>query len=335
MKKIKTLAILFAVSAFMAFTILPNDPATNFLNSLNKTQREKAQLNFDDKSKKTWHFIPGSMFPRAGIKLNEINSSQKKLLNALLQAFLSETGYVKTKKIIDLENVLLEISGDSVMRNSENYFIAFYGNPEKDDLWAWSFEGHHISLNFTVLNDNIAIAPRFFGANPATILSGTRKGERTLKKEEDLGLQLINSLTSEQRKIAIFNQNPFFKIVTKNKTDIDPLNPVGIKFQEFNRNQQIDFLQLLDVYLSTMPVEQAQKRMKSIKNEEMDEIRFGWAGATTTGKGHYYRIQGKSFLIEFENIQNNANHIHSVWRDFDGDFGKDLIKEHYEKSNHH
>ena len=335
MKKIKTLAILFAVSAFMAFIILPNDPATNFLNSLNKTQREKAQLNFDDKSKKTWHFIPGSMFPRAGIMLNEMNSSQKKLLNALLQAFLSETGYVKTKKIIDLENVLLEISGDSVMRNSENYFIAFYGNPEKDDLWAWSFEGHHISLNFTVLNDNIAIAPRFFGANPATILSGTRKGERTLKKEEDLGLQLINSLTSEQRKIAIFNKNPFFNIVTKNKTDIDPLNPVGIKFQELNRNQQIDFLQLLDVYLSTMPVEQAQKRMKSIKNEEMDEVRFGWAGATTTGKGHYYRIQGKSFLIEFENIQNNANHIHSVWRDFDGDFGKDLIKEHYEKSNHH
>jgi hypothetical protein len=238
-------------------------------------------------------------------------------------------------KIIDLENVLLEISGDSIMRNPENFSVAFYGNPERDSLWAFSFEGHHISLNFTILNDKVEIAPRFLGANPARIPSGPREGERTLQKEEDLGFELINSLSEEQRDLAIFQQKPFFDIVTGKSAEVEPLSPVGIMYGQLNRNQQLIFLKLLDEYLSTIPAEQAEKRMNSIKDEEINEVRFGWAGATVLGEGHYYRIQGKSFLIEFDNVQDKANHIHTVWRDFDGDFGRNLIQEHYEKSHHH
>ncbi|NVJ87446.1 MAG: DUF3500 domain-containing protein [Algoriphagus sp.] len=335
MKKIIITTLLAVASIVMAFGLLTDKPAIDFLKSLTQAQRNKTQMPFDDESRMLWHYIPSSMFPRAGIQLNELDPNQKAKLEELLRTFLSETGYNKTMKIIDLENVLLEISGDSIMRNPENYSVAFYGSPEKDSLWAFSFEGHHISLNFTIHNGKVETAPRFFGANPARIPSGPREGERTLQKEEDLGFELINSLSEEQRKIAIFQEEPFFDIVTGKSKEVEPLNPVGILYGQLNRNQQLIFLKLLDEYLSTMPAEQAEKRMNSIRDEEINELRFGWAGATVVGEGHYYRIQGKSFLIEFDNVQNKANHIHTVWRDFDGDFGRDIIREHYKNSDHH
>ncbi len=335
MKKFTLITLLAAALIVMAFGLLTDKPAVDFLKSLTQAQRNKTQMPFNDGSRILWHYLPGSMFPRAGIQLNEMDSNQKSKLNELLRNFLSETGYNKTMKIIELENILLENSGDLIMRNPGNYSVAFYGNPEKDSLWAFSFEGHHISLNFTIHNGKVEIAPRFFGASPATILSGPREGERTLQKEEDLGFELINSLSEEQRKLAIFQQKPFFDIVTGNSTEVEPLSPVGIMYGQLTRDQQLIFLKLLDEYLSTMPPEQAEKKMNSIKDEEINEVRFGWAGATVLGEGHYYRIQGKSFLIEFDNVQNNANHIHSVWRDFEGDFGRDIIREHYKNSNHH
>lgn len=335
MKIILKLALLISASIFLSFNLFNEEPAVKFLNSLNQDQRSLAQLPFDDLSKSTWHFIPSSMWPRKGIELTELNNNQKRLVHILLQSSLSESGYKKTMKIMNLENVLLEITGDSIMRNPDKYSVAFYGNPEKDSLWSWSFEGHHLSLNFTILNGKTSIAPRFLGSSPATILSGPKKGERTLDKEEDLGFELINSLSADQKKIAIFQEKAFSGIVTVNSIEVGRLNPVGIKFEELNRDQQFIFFNLLDEYLSSTPTEQAERRMENIKNEEMGEIRFGWAGATVSGEGHYYRIQGKSFLIEFDNTQRNANHIHTVWRDFDGDFGRDLIRDHYEKSNHH
>lgn len=335
MKKNIIIILLVVASISMAFSLLTDKPAVNFLKSLTQAQRNQTQLPFNDESKMLWHYIPSSMFPRAGIQLNELDSNQKSKLDELLKAFLSETGYAKTMKIIDLENILLEMSGDSIMRNPESYSVAFYGNPEEDSLWAFSFEGHHISLNFTIHDGKVKNAPRFFGANPAKIPSGPREGERTLPREEDLGFELINSLSEEQREMAIFQQEPFFDIVTENSAEVEPLSPVGIRYGQLNRNEQLIFLKIIDEYLSTMPAEQAEKRMNSIKDEEINEVRFGWAGATVLGKGHYYRIQGRSFLIEFDNVQNKANHIHTVWRDFDGDFGRDLIREHYKNSNHH
>lgn len=231
--------------------------------------------------------------------------------------------------------MLLHISGDSIKRNPDKYSVAFYGNPEKDSLWSWSFEGHHLSLNFTILNGKTSIAPRFLGANPATILSGPRKGERTLYKEEDLGFELINSLSGDQKKIAIFREKAFSNIVTKNAAEVKPLPPIGLKYKELTSAQKLVFIKIIKEFISTAPEEEAKKRMEKLKNEEMDEMRFGWAGGTSPGDAHYYRIQGKSFLIELDNKQNEANHIHTIWRDFDGDFGRDLIKEHYKNSDHH
>ncbi len=310
-------------------------PAVQFLNSLNQKQLAKARYAFTANEKHEWHYLPATTFPRPGIALFELNTKQKKLLFHLLQSSLSETGYNKTLKVIDLENVLAEISGNSNYRDPEKYYASFYGNPAKDSLWSWAFQGHHLSLHFTVLSGKTSIAPRFFGANPAIIKQGKRKGERTLATEEDLGFKLINSMNAQQKKTAIIRDRAFYDIVTTNTPEVDPLKPAGIKMENLDPQQKLTLLRLIEVYLEAMPAKLAEKRMRNLKNEETGEIRFAWAGATQLGEGHYYRIQGKTFLIEFDNTQNNANHIHSVWRDFDGDFGRDLIREHYQNSEHH
>jgi len=325
--------LLFLVNPFVQKS--DAQTAVQFLNSLDKKQREKAQFLFTADEKNEWHYLPATTVPRPGIALFELNAEQKKLLFQLLQSSLSEVGYEKSLKVIDLENVLAELSGNSNYRDPEKYYAAFYGNPKKDSIWSWAFQGHHLSLNFTILNGKTSIAPRFFGANPPTIRQGKRKGERTLATEEDLGFELINSMNARQKETAIIRERAFYDIVTTNSPEVDPLKPEGIKIEELNSNQKLTLLRLIEVYLEAMPEELAEKRMQNLKKEEMREIRFAWAGATEPGIGHYYRVQGKTFLIEFDNAQNNANHIHSVWRDFEGDFGRDLIREHYQHSEHH
>ncbi len=309
--------------------------AVNFLNTLDESQLEKTRFKFDDSSKTRWHYLPAASFSREGISLGELNDKQKELLFSLLQEFLSQTGYRKAKQIISLEEVLVELGGSPVLRDPEQYYAAFYGNPEMDSLWAWSFEGHHISLNFTVLDDRVSMTPRFLGANPATVPRGKRKGLRTLDREEDLGLELINSMSESQRKEAVISNRTFYDITTSNAPEVNPPEPAGIKMNDLNDSQKQILLSLIAEYLSAMPPELASTRMENLKKEEFDEIRFGWAGGTKSGVAHYYRIQGKTFLVELDNSQNNANHIHTVWRDFDGDFGRDLIREHYRTSSHH
>ena len=226
MKKVISILTFLITSVLFTFGINNTEQAKKFLNSLNQEQRNKAQMSFESGSKYEWHYLPPSMLPRPGIQMNELQPEQKKILFELLQSSLSETGYAKTQQIISLEDVLAEIEGDKVRRDPEKYYTAFYGNPAKDSLWSWSFQGHHISLNFTVLSGETSIAPRFFGANPAIVKEGSRKGERTLAKEDDLGLELINSCSAVQKQKAIFQHKAFNDIVTINSADVGPLQPV-------------------------------------------------------------------------------------------------------------
>ena len=336
MKKNKNLLgiILMLLLVISAFNYIKKSPVKSFLKSLDKEQLEKVQKPFDDLSRQVWHFLPGQMWPRAGIKLNELDRTQKELAFELLRGHVSESGFKKIMSIIDLENILRELGGDKKFRDPEKYFIAIYGDPLTDKLWAWSFEGHHLSLNFTISDKEVSMTPRFLGANPAVVPSGGSTGRRTLAKEDDMGLELINSMDSSQREMAIFSTESYYEIVTSNATEVGPLSEVGIQMSDLSKVQQKHLIDLIMEYLSAMPEALASKRLKQIKNDGFNKIRFGWAGATVLGKGHYYRIQGKSFLLEFDNTLNNANHIHTVWRDFDGDFGKDLIKEHYMQSSY-
>ncbi len=310
------------------------DAANTFLDSLTPELSKKALFTFDNPNRVSWEFLPQTMIGRKGVKLTDLNDRQKKLAYALLASSLSEGGYKKLSNIIDLERVLLELTG-SDMRVPEYYSVAIFVTPSTDKNWGWRFEGHHISLNITVVDgDVIATAPRFLGSNPAEVPEGDRKGLRALGNEEDLGRKLLKSMDAKQLKQVIFQEVPFPEIVTNRATEVSPLKAVGLQASKMSDKQKALLRELIEAYAHTMPKELAKKRMTKIEEAGFNKIRFGWAGGSERGDAHYYRVQGPSFLIEYDNVQNNANHAHTVWRDFDGDFGKDLLGEHYMNHSH-
>jgi hypothetical protein len=329
MNKIASFGLLISFITLISLVYKPTNTATEFIESLTSEQKSQVLLDVEDERRENWHFLPWKSFEREGLGIFELTDTQKNLLFKHLRAHLSESGFLRVKNTMSLEKVLQELGGDPEYRDPEKYYIAFYGDPAKDKVWAWAFEGHHISLNFTIVDHQVSYTPKFFGANPAEIREGSRKGERIFKEEEDLGFELVNSFDAKKKEQVIFSAKTFGEIVSKVNTRVDPMEPVGIKISDMNPMQKKILWKLIDAYLSDMPNVLAKKRSKQIKDEEEAAIHFGWAGATSLGEPHYYRIQGKTFLIEFDNTQNDANHIHTVWRDFDGDFGRDLIKEHY------
>lgn len=310
------------------------DAADAFLNSLTPELSMKALFTFDNPNRVSWEFLPQTMIGRKGVKLTDLNNKQKQLAYQLLESSLSEAGYKKLSNIIDLERVLLDLTG-SDMRVPEYYSVAVFGKPSTSANWGWRFEGHHISLNITVVDGNIiATAPRFLGSNPAEVPEGDRKGLRALGHEEDLGRKLLKTMDAKQVRIVVFQEVPFPEIVTNRATEVSPLKPVGLPASEMSSEQKTILRQLIEAYAHTMPKELAEKRMAKIEAAGFDNIRFGWAGGSKRGDAHYYRVQGPSFLIEYDNVQNDANHAHTVWRDFDRDFGKDLLKDHYMNHAH-
>lgn len=309
--------------------------AVEFIKTLNKDQKAKSRFPFDEMNRYNWHFVPSTMSARDGISIKDMSPIQKKKLNELLHVFLSEKGYNKTQGIMSLEYVLKVLEPTNDHRVPENYYVAFYGEPGYDKVWGWKFGGHHIALNFTMIDDKLAFAPFFFGANPGDVKDGPKKGYRALKNEEEFGFELLNALDVDQRKQAIFESNAFADNVTTNTPQASPLEEVGLMAQNMSSDQKIILEKLITAYLEAMPEKIALFRKNKIQKEDFENIRFGWAGETRIGAPHYYRVQGKSFLIEFDNTQNNANHIHTVWRDFNGaDYGLDLIRDHYLQGPH-
>lgn len=309
--------------------------AIAFVSSLNQQQKAKAVFAFDDMNRYAWHYVPASMMARTGLAIKDIDSMQKIAFYELLKSFLSAEGYKRTQTIMSFEYLLREMEPTNPHRIPENYFVSVYGHPGMDSVWAWKFTGHHLALNFTMVKNKLAFAPFMFGSNPAEVKQGPQKGMRVIKDEEDLGFELVNSLNAEQKKKALFQVKAFADIVTTTAKEVAPLKPVGILMQDLNNDQKNIVNKLIVTYLSSMSSKLANARMAMVRTEDKNDIRFGWAGGLVKGEPHYYRLQGKTFLIEFDNTQNDANHIHMVWRDFNGDYGEDLLKEHYKNSNHH
>jgi len=336
MKLLLFLLLPFSLAAQNAVdNTLGSASAMAFVNSLTEAQQKKAVFPFDEMNRYEWHYLPAAMVARTGMCVKDMDSTQKQKLYTLLQAFLSTEGYDRTKNIMGFEYLLKELEPANANRIPENYFAAVYGVPGKDSVWGWKFSGHHVALNFTVVNDQLAFAPFFFGVYPATVKEGSKKGMRIIKDEEDLGFELVNTLTEVQKQKTFFQLKAFSDIVTTNAAQVGQLPPVGILAKDLTPAQKIILNKLIVAYLLSMPAASATVRMKKITAEDINAIRFGWAGGTAPGIPHYYRVQGKSFLIEFDNTQSNANHIHTVWRDFNGDFGEDLLREHYHNSKHH
>jgi hypothetical protein len=306
--------------------------ADAFVASLEPKQRAKALFEFEDAERLNWHFVPRA---RRGLPLKEMSPEQQELARGILQAGLSRRGYLAASTIIELELVLREMGENPVVRDPALYFFSIFGTPSHLAPWGFRAEGHHLSLNFTFVRDTlIATSPAFFGANPAEVRRGSRKGLRALADEEDIGRQLVLSLDERQRADAIIATATPRDIVTGNAAQVEPLAPVGIRVTALRPDQAAILVRLLDVYLGRMAEPLAERRRAALEHMDFDEVAFAWAGSTRPGEAHYYRIQGPSFLVEYDNTQNNANHVHTVWRDFDGDFGRDLLREHYRDAPH-
>ena len=310
------------------------DAANKFLASLTPEQKAKASFEFGDEQRFDWHFIPRD---RKGLPLKDLDEKQRGLAMEFMKSGLGAAGYKKATTIMSLEPVLAQMEGPSrrFPRDPQLYFFSIFGTPSAKTPWGWRVEGHHISLNFTVINgETLSNTPLFFGANPAEIREGERKGLRALAAEEDKGRELVTALDEKQRAVAIFDKTAPGDIITMNKRKVDPLKPDGVAAGQLNKQQKAMLEKLIDEYLSRMPQDIADERSKKLRDAGFDKIYFAWAGGLNKGDPHYYRIQGPTFLVEYDDTQNNANHIHSVWRDFNGDFGEDLLREHYQTTPH-
>jgi hypothetical protein len=305
--------------------------ARHFLASLTPEQQAKATFPFQSEERLNWHFIPRE---RKGLPLLDMTPPQRAMAHALLAAGLSQRGYIKAVTIMSLEDVLRILEkADPNYRNPEKYYFSVFGEPSDTGTWGFRVEGHHVSQNFTIVNGKVADTPSFFGANPAEVREGPRKGLRVLAAEEDLARDLLESLTADQKKVAIVSPEAYKDILTaaSRKAALEG-QPSGIAAEKMTKKQTELLMTLLAEYAHNVPDQLAQARMDEIKKAGKN-LYFAWAGVEQRGGPHYYRIQAPSFLVEYDDTQNNANHIHTVWRDFNGDFGLDLLSLHYRTSH--
>jgi hypothetical protein len=307
---------------------LMTECANRFLAALDPDQRSKATFPLDSDERMNWHYIPKE---RKGVPLREMTPYQRHLASALLAAGLSQTGYIKAVTIMSLEDVLRTMEKDSgETRNPEKYYFSVFGAPSDNGTWGYRVEGHHLSQNYTMVNGKVVDGPSFFGANPAEVRQGPRKGLRTLAGEDELGIEVIRALDEQQRKVAIVNPIAYEEILTaaSRKAALQG-QPSGLTASKMSATQFDALMALMEEYARNVPDELAEGRIAQI-NKAGRNIYFAWSGGITHGDPHYYRVQSPYFLIELDDTQDSANHIHSVWRDFTDDFGEDLLQQHYQ-----
>jgi hypothetical protein len=309
--------------------------ANAFLGSLGVDQRKRATFDFDSMERKNWHYVPRS---REGLPRGDMTSEQLVAAEALMAASLSAGGLDKANSIIRHETILGEIeSSQGTLRHSrlpDLYYFSVFGTPGTTSPWGWQVDGHHLSLNMTVVDgDKISVTPSFFGANPAELRQGQHKGLRILNEEEDVARSLLQSLDGEQvERCTIFPTAPP-DLITRNSRRVEIGNPVGLSADMMTSDQRERLVSLINVYVDRKPSDIASINFQKIVSAGFPSVRFGWAGSPHRGQPHYYRVHSPTFLIEYDNTQDSANHIHSVWRDIKGDFGRDILKEHYRQSH--
>jgi hypothetical protein len=311
------------------------DAARALLDALDDTQRTRVSVDFDDTSERTnWHYIPRE---RVGLPLKEMDDRQRRLALALLATGLSPSAQQKATTIMSLETVLAGIEGPgrSHARDPELYYVTLFGEVGAETAWGWRLEGHHLSLNNTIVNGTeLSAAPLFFGSNPAHVRHGEQQGLRALEQEEDLARDLLSQLDGEQKRIAIVASEAPADILTTNVVRVgDEAPPAGLAAADMTAGQR----QLLDavvrVYVERLPEAMAEVEWTRLQAADMAAAYFAWAGPVERGGPHYYRVQSTTFLAEYDNTQNDANHVHAVWRDLTNDFGDDVLRRHFQQSH--
>ncbi|WP_395742440.1 DUF3500 domain-containing protein [Prosthecobacter sp.] len=308
-----------------------------FLAALTPEQKAKACFEFGSDERENWHFIPRE---RKGLPLKEMTPQQRLLAHALLNTGLSFRGSAKAVTIMSLEEVLYQMEGADESkraatrekRDPEKYFVSIFGEPADKGAWGWRVEGHHLSLNFTLKDGQmIRATPSFMGTNPGEIRQGPLTGLRVLGVEEELGRELVKSLTPEQFKKAFVATEAPKEMITAAEHKVSALSPAGLADSEMDEKQKSMLTRLISEYIERLRPEIAEAARAEFKNS--GPVYFAWAGGKERGEPHYYRVQGKTFLLEYDNTQNDANHVHSVWRSFDGDFGRDFLGEHVKQAH--
>ncbi len=315
------------------------EAAHRFLDSLTADQRALAQLPFEGDERYVWNYTP---VERNGLPFHAMNEGQRTLAFGLLRSGLSDRGYRDARQIIDLEPILREAERiekieTQWLRDPERYCFSVFGQPGGDKPWGWRVGGHHVCTHFTTVDsDRVSTSPLFFGANPATVRYGPSTGLRTLGTEEDLGRQVLGGLDAQQRGVAIVDPIAPSDILTKNYRSASPdAAPSGIALRALSGVQRDAVVSLIRHYVHRVEDDLADPVWSRLERAGLDTVTFAWAGPIDRGQKHYYAVKGPTFLIEYDNTQNNGNHIHSVFRDFENDWGEDLLAAHYRDAHHH
>lgn len=304
----------------------------DFLEALEPEQRRRVLFPFSSDERFDWHYIPRD---RKGLPLKEMSGAQRFAAMGILRAALSERGYSRCEDIMRLDDVVAEMEQDHETYGPGNYVFSIFGRPGNGQAWGWRIDGHHLSLNFVHAPEGVSATPVFYGANPATVEHEPLKGLRVLGAEEDLGRQLIRSLDGHHRATALIRNEAFAEILTGPGREHSLAQPVGLalgKMKEAHRNMA---LRIIEEFAGTLAPSTAEAERARIRAAGIDTIHFAWAGSLEPRQPHYYRLHGPSLVIEYDNTQNRANHIHSVWHDPARDFGADLLRRHYEQHAHH
>lgn len=307
------------------------EAATAYLESLDAEQIKVAQQDFEEATREDWHYVPKK---RKGLAWRAMTAEQKTLSWALFRVALSEAGSTKAEGLIAAEAVLWKRSNHSDFRDPEKYHVTLFGQPAPEATWGASLEGHHLSINLTVIEGReVFVTPSFFGANPDHVKEGEQTGLRPLKGEQEEALKLLQMLNADQRAQVVYQKKSPKEIFTKAKRQVTALPDDGLPASEMTHEQKAQLRQVLIEYVGRFRAPYASDDWRKIEAAGIDQIYFAWAGSDQVGEPMYYRLQGPSFVMEYINVQNGGNHSHTVWRDFENDFGRDLLKEHLEHSH--
>lgn len=330
---VAAIACMFVGSAVNAHDIAKemSDAASVFLQALGDDDRKKVTFEFDDPHRIDWQFIP---MERPGLSFGDLKPEQLLLGTSLLQTGLSHRGYATSMQVMVLESVLHEMENLNPKRDPSKYHLFIFGQPSTEQTWGWRIEGHHLSVSFTVADGQaIASTPLFLGASPAKVPVGNLKGLRVLGQQEDLGRALVRNLSAEQKEVAVVGENAPRDVINGPGVVAKSLEPVGLLAKDMTDDQKGTLRRLIDSFVHQIRPELAAADLQEIEDAGFDNVSFAWMGFIQPGKPHYFRVQGPTFILEYDNTQNKANHVHIVWRDFKSDFGNDLLKQHYQSQH--
>ncbi|HSF54512.1 MAG TPA: DUF3500 domain-containing protein [Algoriphagus sp.] len=347
-KALFSLVILFLTSfhSWSQSTDQLKKATSGFLNTLTEPEKNQGIIAFSDSARIQWTNLPLGLAPRSGLRYGDLSEESKIALHKVLSSIFSSQGYLKTFAIMQVDDILHELFEIQFQQGKVdertmgfirklnwdygNYYLAIAGNPETEDVWGLKFEGHHISINLTVAGDQFTMTPLFFGSDPAVVEATQYAGLRPLSKEEDYGFWLINALDESQKAKATLSEKVPGDIITSPDRPQWLEEFQGIKGSELNEGQRKILHYLIEEYIGNLDREKAEEYLAKLHARGMGEVYFAWIGSYEPMKAHYYVVHSPDFLIEYDNVGflDNANHIHSIWREKGNNFGEDILKKH-------